>query len=182
MFRAIPITASALLLSLAVAGCGDDTTGPTEGEGGWKQYNTGDYLFEWQFEDSLSTLRIRLTAPTTGWVAVGFDPVSAMDEADLLIGYVAGGTLELRDDYGTGQVTHASDISLGGTDDAEPITGSESEGETVIEFRVPLDSGDDYDKVYTEGSSYDVIFAYGQDGADDFTSLHSWAETASLEL
>ena len=105
-----------------------------------------------------------------------------MEGADLLIGYVDGGTAYLRDDYGTGQISHASDISLGGTDDGQLLSGSEMGGETVIEFRIPRDSGDQYDKVLTEGSTTSVIFAYGQNGADDFTSTHAWAETASFEL
>jgi hypothetical protein len=175
------LLASVAALLLA-PGCGDDTTGPEEGQGGWKQYSAGDYLFEWRFEDSLATLRARLTAPTTGWVAAGFDPSSIMNGANLIIGYVDGGTAYLRDDFGTGQVTHASDVSLGGTDDGEILSASETAGETVIEFRIPLDSGDQYDKVLSEGSTVTVIFAYGQDGADDFTSTHAWAETASFEL
>lgn len=175
-------TAALALAIMVLTGCGDDTTGPTQGEEGWKEYSAGDYLFEWQFEDSLSTIRIRLTAPTTGWVAVGFDPTALMNEANLLIGYFDGENLQLRDDYGTGQVSHASDLSLGGTDDAEPISGSESSGETTIEFRIPIDSGDQYDKVLDEGGTYSIIFAYGQDGADDFSSTHAWAESASFEL
>lgn len=176
------LIAAAGLLMGTLAGCGDSSTGPEQGEGDWQEYSTGDFLFEWQFEDSPASLRLRLTAPTTGWVSVGFDPTSMMEDADLLVGYVEAGTAYIRDDFGTGQFSHASDVSLGGTDDAELIEGSESSGETVLEFRIPQDSGDQYDKVYTQGTAYTLIFAYGEDGADDFTSYHAWAESASFEL
>lgn len=177
--RAAALMAGAVLLVLA--GCGD-VAGPTEGPDGWQEYTLDGFTFEWKVEDSTGTIRIKLTAPTTGWLAVGFDPTSFMNEADLLIGFVSGGTAQARDDYGTGSVTHESDLVLGGTDDLELITGSETAGETVLEFRIPLNSGDAYDKVLAAGTTYTVIFAYGENGADDFTSGHAWAETASLEL
>lgn len=180
--RVTVLVAAVSIVIGTLTGCGDSTTEPEQGEEGWQEYSTGDFLFEWQFEDSPASLRMRLTAPTTGWVSVGFDPTSMMEDANLLIGYVEGGTAHIRDDYGTGQFSHASDVSLGGTDDAEIISGSESSGETVLEFRIPLDSGDQYDKVLMQGTTYTLIFAYGQDGADDFTSYHDWVESASFEL
>lgn len=173
------LLAGAVLLVLA--GCGDPT-GPTEGEDGWNEYILDGFTFEWKVEDSTGTVRIKLTAPTTGWLAVGFEPTSFMNEANLLIGYVSGGTAHARDDYGTGTVTHESDVVLGGTDNVELITGSEASGETVLEFRIPLNSGDAYDKVLMDGTTYTVIFAYGQNDADDFVSAHAWAESASIEL
>lgn len=173
-----------LLITVLFAGCGDNTTGPSEGEGGWQTYTVDGYTFEWLVEDSLSSLRIKVTAPTTGWVAVGFDPTSFMNEANLIIGYVDGETTAMRDDYGTGAVTHDSDTSLGGTDDVEIILGMESEANelTVLEFRIPLNSGDQYDKALVEGNTYQVIFAYGYSHADDYTTQHAWAESASIEL
>lgn len=173
---------TALSALMIIVGCGSESTGPSQGEGDWLEYTTGEFKFEWLVEDSLDALRIRLTAPTTGWLAVGFDPTSFMNESNLIIGYYDSGSSSVRDDYGTGQFTHDSDVNLGGTSDVELLSGSQSGGETEIEFRIPLDSGDQYDKVLAEGNTYTVIFAYGNDGADDFTSPHSWAESASLEI
>ncbi len=153
--------------------------GPERG----KTYTTEDFTFTWQQDpDDSNYLLVTLTAPTTGWVAVGFQPTAFMKDANLIIGYVDSGTPHLRDDFGTGQVTHASDVSLGGTDDASLLSGNESEGETVLEFRMPLNSGDAYDAVLSMGDSHTFIFAYGADGADDFTSAHIWVESASFEL
>jgi len=171
-----------ILLMISIAGCGEDATGPTEGEDGWQEYIVEDFSFEWKPEDSLSTLLIRITAPTTGWVAVGFDPSSFMTDANLLIGYVENDTVFLRDDFGTGQVTHDADTNLGGTSDVEIIDGSESSSGTTIEFRIPMNSGDQYDKVLVDGNTYSMIFAFGYDGADDYTSGHEWAGLASVEL
>ncbi len=172
-----------LLIMTSIAGCGNDTTGPTEGEDGWQEQMVGDlYIFEWKTEESSSTLRVIVTAQTTGWVAVGFEPTSYMEDANLLIGYVENDTTFMRDDFGTGPVTHDADTNLGGTSDIEVIGGSEMGNETKLEFRIPLDSGDQYDKVLVDGNTYSMIFAYGYDGADDYTSGHEWAEVVSIEL
>ncbi len=179
--RFLVLIMASLSITIFIA-CGDEATGPEAGPGDWQWQEVGDFRFDWLVEDSLSSLRIKMKAPTTGWVAVGFDPTSFMNEANLLIGYVSGGTAYIRDDYGTGLITHDADTNLGGTDDVTMITGSESSGETTIEFRIPLDSGDQYDKVITEGTTYLIIFAYGANGSDDYTSQHTWAESVSLEI
>jgi hypothetical protein len=179
--RLLPVEATAAVL-LILAACGSDSTGPSQNPEGWNEYTQDDVTFEWLVVDSTSTLEARVTAPTTGWVAVGFDPQTAMLEANLIIGYVAGGTASVRDDYGTDQFGHASDTSLGGVDNVSEASGSESSGETMIEFTIPMDSGDQYDKALTEGTTYTVVFAYGADGADDFTSQHVYAAAAALEI
>jgi hypothetical protein len=182
MSRTGPVLLLAVIALIMTGGCGDPT-GPTGNPDGWMEYPLEGFTFEWLVEDSTGSLRVRMTAPTTGWVAVGFDPTSFMMDADLIIGFVEGGTPQVRDDYGTGLTSHVADITLpDGTADAELITGSESSGETSIEFRIPLDSGDAYDKVIADGTTHTVIFAHGADGADDFTSQHAWVQSASLEI
>ncbi len=175
---AIPVLAILLL-----AACGENATGPEEGEGGVMTYSVEGFTFSWVMNPiSSDSLDVSITAPTTGWVAVGFEPVSFMSEANLIIGYVESDIPVIRDDYGTGQFTHDSDVNLGGSSDIGSTNGSESAGETTISFVIPYDSGDQYDKVLEEGQTYTFIFAYGADGADDFTSPHVWAKSASFEL
>jgi hypothetical protein len=168
-------------MSLA-AGCGNPA-GPSGNPDGWMEYTVEGFTFEWLIEDSTNSLRVRMSAPTTGWVAVGFDPTSFMMDSNLLIGFVEGGTPQVRDDYGTGLTSHVADTTLPeGTADAELIAGSETSGQTLVEFRIPLDSGDAYDKVIADGTTHTVILARGADGADDFTSQHVWVQSASLEI
>lgn len=173
----------ALLAAALLAGCGEDATGPEEGQGGEMTYTIEGYSFTWQQDpESTDSLLITVTAPTTGWIAVGFEPSSFMEGANLIIGYVQSNSPSIRDDYGTGQVTHDSDLNLGGSSDVRIISGSQSAGETSLTFKIPYDSGDLYDKTLVEGNDYTFIFAYGADDADDFTSTHVWAQSASFEL
>lgn len=53
---------------------------------------------QWQVTGDQIT--VQMNAPTTGWVAVGFDPASMMAEANMIIGYVENGTLTIADDSG----------------------------------------------------------------------------------
>ena len=126
------------------------------------------------------TLEVELTGPTTGWIAVGFNPSSAMLDADIHIGYVTGSEVVLSDEWGTTMRSHRPDSELGGIDDGEVISGSESDGSTTIAFPIPLASGDEYDHALSAGSTIPVILAYGQNGGDDTTSYH--ANRAGIEI
>jgi hypothetical protein len=122
-----------------------------------------------------------LSAPTTGWVAVGFDPQVAMLGANYVFGYVQDGQLYVEDMYGTlrsGQGSHPPDVDLGGRNDILESAGREEAGSTVIEFKIPLDSGDENDKPLLPGMSYRALLAYGS--SDDFQSFH--AERGSTEI
>ncbi len=174
-FIALLTAAMALL-----AGCGDDSTGPEQGEEGWQQVTSQGITLEWR--DMGDSLEVVLSGGTTGWVGVGFDPDQQMSGANFLLGYVEGGAVEIRDDWGTGSFSHASDTLLGGTSDLTLDGGGEASGETTLEFTIPLSSGDEYDKPLVEGQTYTVILASGADGADDFVSPHQVATSVSIEI
>jgi hypothetical protein len=134
---------------------------------------------QWRTDDDY--VYINLMAPTTGWVAVGFDPVNAMQDANIIIGYVnSSGEVNIRDDYGTSPGSHAADTSLGGADHVMDHYGMDDGSMTMLHFKIPLDSGDEYDKMLMPGNTYDVILAYGS--ADNFTGFHTMATSIEIEL
>jgi len=121
-----------------------------------------------------------ISSSSTGWVAVGFNPGSMMQNANYIIGYAQGNNAFIRDEWGTGTTTHEPDIDLGGTDNVALISGSEIAGETRIEFKIPLDSGDQYDQHLAINETYPIILARG--GSDDFTSYHTEADYSTITL
>lgn len=125
-------------------------------------------------------LHVTLVAPTTGWVAVGFDPSRGMAGADILIGYVDGDTVLVRDDYGVSPFSHAPDERRRGTSDIADAAGHERDGRTTLSFSIPLDSGDAMDNPLVPGREYPILVAYGPDGADDFTTYHANRGTGRL--
>lgn len=134
--------------------------------------------FQWMTDDEY--LYGMVSAPTTGWVSVGFDPTNQMADANIIIGYVDGGMVSIRDDFGTSATAHASDSSLGGTDDIMEPGGMEENGETMISFKIPLNSGDMYDSVLVPGNNYMIILAYGS--GDNFTGFHTLATSTDIDL
>ena len=124
-----------------------------------------------------------LSAQTSGWVSVGFDPESRMQGANYILGYVQGGQTVIEDMYGTrpsGPGSHPADVELGGRNDILEYGGREEGGVTAIEFKIPLDSGDEYDKPLRPGMSYGIILAMGP--SDDLQSYHSARGYAEITL
>ncbi len=124
-----------------------------------------------------------LSAKSTGWVAVGFDPQNKMQGANYIFGYVKDGQTFVEDMFGTrpiGANSHPPDTDLGGRNDILEFGGSEAGGVTVIEFKIPLDSGDVNDKPLRAGSSYKVILAWSN--RDDFTSIHGGYGSTEINI
>jgi hypothetical protein len=170
------------LLTVLVLGCGSEASGDEvvqTGEG-ISSATIEDFQLEWAVEND--TVTVTATAPTTGWIAVGFDPSAAMKDANIIIGYVNGNELFISDDFGDGHISHSPDTELGGTSNVTGISGTEQNGTTSISFSIPMDSEDPHDTALIQGSTHKVIVAYGPDGADDFQGYHAWAETIELEL
>lgn len=147
----------------------------------WQELEVSGFLLRWETQTG-DNLAVELTGPTTGWVAVGFDPSMMMLDANIIIGYVSGGNTFIRDDFGWQTTSHRADTLLGGTDDVLIDGGSESGGDTQIRFTIPLDSGDQYDKPLVPGNSYPIILARGPNGADDFSTQHQFITTASIDI
>jgi hypothetical protein len=139
----------------------------------------GGFHVYWS-SDSI-VLRIGLLSPGTGYVAIGFDPDQRMQGANYIIGTVRNGRTEIRDDYGMGPLTHGSDIENGGTDNILAAAGRELDGQTTLEFVIPLDSGDPFDKPLTPGGTYDVLVAF-HDTSDSFSTRHSQRGSGEIRL
>ncbi|UCF09523.1 MAG: hypothetical protein JSW65_05515 [Candidatus Bipolaricaulota bacterium] len=126
-------------------------------------------------------LRMGLVSPGTGYVSVGLAPDRRMEGANFILGAVVDGWAAVRDDIGTGPVAHEADIERGGTDDVLEWGGSETEGATVFEFVIPLDSGDAQDKPLVPGEVYELLVAY-HETSDDFSARHSARGAAEITL
>ncbi|WP_255453208.1 DOMON domain-containing protein [Thermococcus sp. GR6] len=132
----------------------------------------GKLVIYWRNDDTY--LYMALMGQTTGWIAIGFEPSSAMKDADMVFGWVQDDQTVVIDAYSTGTYgPHPPDEKLGGNSDIVEYAGSEENGYTVIEFRRKLNTGDQYDKVFMPGQKIKFIFAMAD--ADDFTTKHNIA-------
>lgn len=160
---------------LLYAGCagGSEPEQVLNDQGYWETSKSGIKL-QWKVEGS--NLDVILSAPTTGWVAVGFDPSNRMQGANIILGKVDNGIPEVRDDFGSAPTDHTDDDSQ----DATINGGAEVDGITTIRFSIPLDSEDSNDKPLVEGESYKVILSYGSN--DDFDQKHSTRTSVTITL
>jgi hypothetical protein len=139
----------------------------------------GEVEVNWATEKN--ALRVGLVSPGTGWVAIGLDPVSMMDKANIILGAVVNGAVVARDDVGTGAFSHGPDTSVGGQDNLLAAAGRESDGKTVFEFAIPLNSGDAADRPLAIGQTVKIIVAY-QTTSDDFAERHSRRASGDIVL
>jgi hypothetical protein len=127
-------------------------------------------------------LQIGLVAPVHGYIGFGIDPEFGMKGANIVIAAVeADGRVVARDDYGIGTMSHAADVDSGGMNDILSVAGSETADQTVVEFVIPLDSGDPFDKTLTAGETYGILVSY-QATSDDFTIKHTGRGTGKMAL
>ncbi len=165
----------AILSLLLIAGCNtikDEILAPvndTPDAEGYYTSTNNSFVLKYKVEGA--DLHCILTGNGSGWVSVGFDPTQRMKNANFIIGYVNGGTAYIRDDWGTGETTHEADVDVSGQSNVTLISGTEAGGKTILEFAIPLDSGDSKDKAMAIGSTYHIIFANGN--ADNFDAMHN---------
>lgn len=135
--------------------------------------------FSWSIEGE--TLAASISAPTTSWVAVGFNPTDKMKNADIIIGYVKNGEVSIKDEFGTAATQHKSDDKIGGESNVTVVGGTEENGVTTIEFKIPLNSGDSKDTAIIPDGDTVVIVAYGE-GRDSFRVKHNFRDTLTVNL
>ncbi len=134
--------------------------------------------FHWKVEGS--NLAVKVEGKTTGWVGVGFNPVKRMQGANFILGYVKGGKLKITDEYGNRTTGHTSDDKRGGKDSILASSGSESGGKTTIEFKIPLNSGDDADSVIDPNGKTVILLAHGK--RDSFRTGHNYYAIVEVNL
>ncbi|KQC04059.1 MAG: hypothetical protein APR53_04095 [Methanoculleus sp. SDB] len=135
-------------------------------------YSNGKMTIYWTNDPDV--LYMALRGEATGWVSIGFEPTTAMMDADMLFGYVEDGNAIVFDMNSTGPVgPHPPDTDLGGTSDILASGGSESDGITIIEFSRLLNTGDTYDRTLISGQT--VKFIWGIGTTDSATFRHNVA-------
>lgn len=127
--------------------------------------------FTFSYRIEKENLVAKVSCPTKGWVAVGFNPIKMMKGANLIIGTFKDGQGVAYDHCGITVVGHKPDTLIGGTNDLLEYSCTEEKGVTTLSFTIPLDSGDEKDSVLKQGEETKVIFAAGK--KDNLKTKHS---------
>jgi len=135
-------------------------------------YSGGDMQISWRNDGE--DLYLALNGSTLGWVALGFEPLEWMKDSDIILASVDKGTAVVLDEYCTGNYgPHIEDTMLGGTDDIQEFSGSESAGRTTIELKRSLQSSDRFDKSFSPGQAVSIIWALSDN--PDISQKHNVA-------
>ncbi|MFA6682094.1 MAG: DOMON domain-containing protein [Sphaerochaeta sp.] len=137
-----------------------------------------DWSVSWVFK--AESIEFTMSAPTTGWISLGFNPTRWMKDADYILAYVENGQIYISDEFGTGITSHKSDVSLGGKESAKAISFVEEAKKTTITFSLPLNSGDQYDTVFVEGEECKVLAVYAT--SKNFKSKHKKRSSIDIIL
>ncbi len=138
----------------------------------------GNYSLFWKIKGD--SINIGISAKTTGYVAIGFGPTQAMQDADIVFGLVdERGRASALDTFSIGPYgPHPPDAELGGTNDILEYTVSETDGKTVFEFSRMLNTGDRFDKNIDPEKGTKIIWAYGE--SDDYNDIHAARGSGTL--
>lgn len=140
----------------------------------------GKVTFYWSNDDQY--LYLAAEAETSGWLGIGLDPENRMQGANYIIAADRNGAPSLYDAYGQGAVgaTHPEDTQIGGSDDLVASAVLVQGGVVRLEAQIPLDSGDQYDKVLQPGETYPVIVATGT--GFQFSAPHDFRAMGEMTL
>lgn len=138
----------------------------------FKRASAAGVTFEWRIDGD--ALEGRMSARTRGWVTIGFNRARTLDGTRLVMGYVDGGRTVVEEHIAD-PPDHRPKVELGGTSGVVWARGREEGGVTTIEFRLLLDTGDDFDVALVPGESYYTTFAWSH---EDDLYHHSAMRTA----
>ncbi len=130
---------------------------------------------KWAFVDE--QILFEMSAPTNGWIAIGFNESNELAGTYLLMGAVRKGRPVVEEHYTLAPGDYPSFKELGEPAGILSKDGNEIEGVTMIRFSLSQKSFYQYSKKLTPGSKYNMLMAYSQE--DDFEH-HSIMRTSIL--
>ncbi len=127
-------------------------------EADYKSVRAGGMLFQWKIEQSV--LRCKVSGPTIGWVAVGFNIQADLSGTNLIMGCVEAGQAIIEDRYIVQAGEHKSKLELGSQDSLRDRIGSQENSKTTLSFTLPLVAADRFSHSFEPGKPYHVLLAY----------------------
>jgi hypothetical protein len=119
----------------------------------------------------------KISAPTDGWVTLGFNTANGTKGAYLIMGNIINGKVNVIEHYTSSPGNYKPISFYGSKPQVDHINGSEKDGHSEIYFSLPTTSHNIYQKDLSEGQSYHFILAYSRE--DDFQH-HSMMRTSLL--
>jgi hypothetical protein len=143
------------------------------------QLETDEMTVSWTLDGD--QVHMAVSAKTTGWVSIGIDPEDAMGGADIIIGMVREGQIEIQDHYADRKRGHSPDEKLGGSNHVMNPDGQEKDGVTTITFTRSVNTVEQWDKSIQTTGTTRVMIAYGS-GRDSFAAGHRFRAVYDIDF
>ncbi|MBN1594311.1 hypothetical protein JW933_00145 [candidate division FCPU426 bacterium] len=166
MRKAILVIAGLLLIAgSASAAAKNEELKPVTDENGFNVIEKSGFTFKWKIVEA--DLECEVSAPTEGWVAVGFNPEKPkMDKSNLIIGFVKDGELSIADHHAKGW-RHVADKE----NNILKSSGEEKDGQTSLAFTIPMaNDANGEDAALAAGQKIHLLLAQGN--GDNFKKQH----------
>tara|TARA_R110002096_G_scaffold126532_2_gene273525 strand:+ start:13876 stop:14364 length:489 start_codon:yes stop_codon:yes gene_type:complete len=125
-------------------------------------------------------VNFKISAPTDGWIAIGFNPKKGISDTYLIMARIINNKVEVLEHYTLSPGNYKSLEALGDSNQAVVINGKESQNKTEIEFSLPISSKDKYRYDLSPGNSYNLLYAYSQ--SDDFQHHSIMRNSCNIKL
>ncbi|MGB3544768.1 DOMON domain-containing protein [Rubrivirga sp.] len=126
--------------------------------------SSGGITFSWAHIDG--ELRCRVQAPTTGWVAIGFNEVAGLAGTHLVMGAFVNGEAVVSDRTIVAPGDHRQIEDVGGVSELSQTSGTERDGTTEISFTLPVTTAHAGSHDLRQGTTVHLLLAYSV--ADEF--------------
>ncbi len=118
----------------------------------------------WHF--NMNRIHFELSAPTNGWVAIGFNAQMGITNTYLLMGNVINDRPNVEEYFTLKPGDYQSLKSLGISNEVKNIAGYENNNNTYLQFSLPIKAQSKYQRDLSTGKDYVMLIAYSQE--DDF--------------
>jgi len=132
----------------------------------------------WQYKNG--RIYFEMSAPTDGWITIGFNSTSGIEGAYLLMGNVEKGKPNVVEHYTINPGNYKTISSLGETPQVKDVSGDEKPNRTVLKFSLPIKVENQYQKDLSEGRAYTMIIAYSHE--DDFQHHSIMRTSVNIKL
>jgi len=133
---------------------------------------------QWYFKNS--RIFFTMSAPTNGWVTVGFNTTEKMTNAYLLMGRVVEHKAEVVEHYTIAAGNYKPIKALNGEIQVQNVSGYQKADTSVFQFSLPIEAVGKYQKNLSPGSKYIMTLAYSQE--DDFQHHSIMRTSINVEL
>ena len=128
---------------------------------------------EWSFKSD--RIHFNISAPTAGWVAIGFNEHTGIEKTYLIMGNVVNEVPNVVEYYTRAAGDYRPISELGCTEKVQSISGSDKGINTNLQFSLPCNADGNLQKNLKQGMEYNMLMAFSRE--DDFQH-HSMMRTS----